>query len=244
MSSGLERRRLRVPVRFVDGVWECAFGGAVPVAQYSEAELVLDPGCITEKAFLKALDRPDKHKVLSAGARLRFALTIKWEAPPAKELQEHLIAYNDMRGALGSAILHPWNPANLYFVEAELAKPERPSKRGTDTADGGLWLITQGVRTTGMLSPSIVLPSGMPKPRATSLNHALTELSEAYEVWRLSHTGNAYLQVYYQAKTGLWHPLEMLRSAALNEQEHAIGGQLWDEFMKKMLARRAGTKRK
>jgi len=32
-----QTRRLRIPVRLVDGVWECAFGGAVPVNDGAEA---------------------------------------------------------------------------------------------------------------------------------------------------------------------------------------------------------------
>ena len=46
MSKASSTRRPRIPVRFVDGVWECSLGGAVPVKEHAEAELVVERlGC-------------------------------------------------------------------------------------------------------------------------------------------------------------------------------------------------------
>ena len=42
MTQAHSTRRLRIPVRFVDGIWECALGGAVPVKNDTEAELVVN----------------------------------------------------------------------------------------------------------------------------------------------------------------------------------------------------------
>ena len=70
-------RRLRVPVRFVDGLWECAFGGAVPVKNGTEAELVVPRTSISDKTFLKTMERKGRHKVLDEGTPLLVCLTIK-----------------------------------------------------------------------------------------------------------------------------------------------------------------------
>jgi hypothetical protein len=41
MTKPLKPRRIRVPVRYVDGIWECALGGAVPVKSGADPETLL-----------------------------------------------------------------------------------------------------------------------------------------------------------------------------------------------------------
>jgi hypothetical protein len=234
MTKSSQARRLHVPVRFVDGVWECALGGPVPVVAGTEADLVVDRAAIADKAFLKALNSPGKHKVLDDGARLLVTLTIKPGHGPATERAPPPIGFRQFEGRIATEALDPWSPETLSFVEVRLAKASTTSTVRRAKANPGLWLITQGVKTTGILSGPIALPAPLSEPHASSLNHAVTRLSEIYETWRISHTGNVYTRVLYQAKDQRWYPLDMLRGTALDNQEHAIAGMLWDEFMKKM----------
>lgn len=230
--------RLRVPLRHVDGAWECSLGGPLPVADGATAELLIDKAHIIDKAFLKALDGRGKHKVLDAEALLFVGLTIKPGVELRDGLAPHLIRFRDLQARIATALLPPYNPATLCFVEVRLAKPKPTPGRPKYTDSGGLWLITKGITTIGIQSPAVILPPPVSTEPAISLNHAFTLLSQAYEPWRLSHTGNVYSRVLYEGKSGKLFPLEVLRSAALDAQEHAIAGQLWDEFMKKMTALR------
>lgn len=237
-------RRIRVPVRYVDGNWECALGGGIPVENGTEAELIVDAGDIADKTFLQALDTAVKHKVLGEGSAFLIALTVKQDAPPTPALAASLIRFHTIRWNLASEFLDSFNPATLCFIRVTLSKPGDRQIKTLNSRDGGLWLVTQGLRTTEIISTTVTLPEAVSQEPATSLNHALTKLSEAYETWRISHTGNVYDRVFYQAKDGRWYPLKVLRSATIEDQAHAIGGQLWDEFMKKMLALRDAPKRK
>jgi hypothetical protein len=67
-----------------------------------------------------------------------------------------------------------------------------------------------------------------------SLNHAFTKLSETYETWRISHTGNVYSRVLYQERNGHWYPLDLLRNETLDKKEQQIAHELWQTFMSKM----------
>lgn len=242
--TGLKKRSLRIPIRYVDGRWECTFGGLVPVAEGTEAELVVERRAIVDKDFLRTMDKPTRHRVLGEGAKLLVRVTVKAEKPPSEALRRHLIHYRDVRNQIATQFLENWDPTTLCFVEVTLVKPDPTQGRKSDPTDGGLWLLTQGIVTTGIISPAIRIPPLEAAGAATSLNHALTRLSEAYETWRISHTGNVYGNVLYQAGNGKWYPLELLRHRVLRDQEAALAGDLWDGFMRKMTDRRdAGTRR-
>jgi hypothetical protein len=81
---------------------------------------------------------------------------------------------------------------------------------------------------------TVILPKAISTKPVASLNHAYTKLSEILEAWRISHTGNIYNRVLYRERNGNWYPLDILRNAALVNQEQEIARKLWDDFMKKM----------
>ena len=68
-----------------------------------------------------------------------------------------------------------------------------------------------------------------------SLNHAFTKLSELYEPWRQSHTGNVYTRVLFQETNGKWYPLEVLRKAATARDEHALIKAHWSRIEQQLL---------
>jgi hypothetical protein len=90
---------------------------------------------------------------------------------------------------------------------------------------------------------SVVLPFSLPGAFAgepgrnsfASLNHALTALSELFEPWRISHSGNICKQVLFPGADGKWYPLDRLRRVAEAREEDALINRRWQELMKTIL---------
>ena len=97
-----------------------------------------------------------------------------------------------------------------------------------------LWLITQGVEAVGLASTTVRLPKEISADPVVSLNHAYTKLSEVFEPWRISHTGNIYTRVLYRERNDVRYPLDLLRNSALDKQELEIARGLWEAFIAKM----------
>jgi hypothetical protein len=234
-------RRLHVPVRFVDGIWECAFGGALPVKNDAEAELLVSPTSISDKTFLEAMERKEAHKVLNEGTALYVCLTIKPDSPPAPTLEPFLEFENKISGGIDTTHLSRWNSGKLAFVEVTLGCPTTKQAEFFGTIEGGLWLMTRGVEAVGVRSTTVVLPEKISEEPIVSLNHAYTVLSEAFEDWRKSHTGNIYERVFYRERNDRWYALDTLRNRALHKQEQDIARELWEGLMARMTPRH-GTK--
>jgi len=101
--------RLRIPIRLVDGVWESAFGGAVPVTDDAEAELIIEREFISDRAFLERMETNGLHKVLDEGTTLLVALTIKPDNPPPDELRPLLKYYDKLSDVIATESLKDWN---------------------------------------------------------------------------------------------------------------------------------------
>jgi hypothetical protein len=181
MSKTHSTRRLRIPIRFVDSMWECTWGGAVPVKVGTEAELFVERSAIADKAFLETIERNGKHKVLDEGTALLVLLTIKAESPVPEALRGLLKQYDHFRGGIATNYLDNWNPASNFFVEVTLGGPENKQGRLFETDRGGLWLMTQGAAAIGLASTSVRLPAEISVKPVASLNHAYTKLSEVFE---------------------------------------------------------------
>jgi hypothetical protein len=234
MSNESRSRQLRIPVRLVNGQWEFKLGGQVPVKEFSDAELVLHRSAIESNAFLDLMEERARHKVLDEGTPLRVSLTVKPENPPSKELKQLLIPYDEMSQQIGAEFMDNWSAVPPSFVQVEIAGPNEKQARLFDTERGGLWLVTRGIEADGLASTRIVLPKEISVEPVGSLNHALTKLSEAYETWRISHTGNVYERVLYRERNGKWYPLDLLRNEKLEKQEQEIAKGLWEGFLAKM----------
>lgn len=235
MTKAQASRRLRIPMRFVDGHWECAFGGTVPVKEGSQAQFVIDRASISDQRFLQTLERKERHKVLDEGTALLVWLTIKPENPPPEALRPLLIPFRRFQGTIGTSDLDRWNPVTAAFIEVRLGGPDSKQGRLFKTDRGGLWLITEGVEAVGLNSTTILLPNQISEKSVASLNHAYTKLSEIFETWRISHTGNIYSQVLYQEKSGTWYPLDILRGRTLAAKEQEIAWSLWATIRQRML---------
>jgi len=221
-------------MRWVDGVWEYSLGGQIPVKDGTEAELVVERGSISDMTFLERIEQKGHHQVLKEGTPLLVSLTVKPNSPPPEDLKPLLKCYNELRESIATEFLDIWSPETLTFVEVKLDAPDDRQARLFDTKQGGLWLVTRGLEAVGLTSTTVRIPQKISPDPVASLNHAYTKLSEAFETWRISHTGNIYTRVFYQESNHKWYPLDLLRNKALDKQEQKIAKELWDAFMAKM----------
>lgn len=225
--------RLRVPVRFVDGVWELVSGGAVPVRNLSEAELLVDRDSIVDSDFLQSFERRESYKILEEGTDLLVRMTVKRDHPPPERLGTILKSYHDLQAVLATHQLDPFDPATLFFVEVKIAGPNDRHVRLFGSDSGGLWFFARG-REFSLATTTILLPKEVCRSPVRSLNHAYSILSETFEPWRISHTGNIYKHVLYKERNDNWYPLDLLRDEALARQENDIANELWAAFLAKM----------
>jgi hypothetical protein len=178
------------------------------------------------------------HKVLDQGAPLLVGLTVKSDNRPPKKLEDLLKPRGGLWNQLGAATFDPGYRYDHHFVQIRLAGPTDRQARQFGTVRGGLWLVTEGINATGLASTMVTLPSEVSDKPVQSLNHAYTRLSEIFEMWRISHTGNIYQRILYEERNGNWYPLDVLRNMKLQQQEHQIAEALWKAFMINMTAGR------
>jgi hypothetical protein len=235
MTREISERKVRIPVRLIDGTWEYEFGGIVPARPSAVGELVLKQSDIVDIEFLANLRSKARFKILDEGAELLVSLNIKETGSLSPEQIALLIPYDKMVGKIAREFFtREWSSGDLRFVQVRLAEPSKKQMRTLATETGGLWLLTEGTKATGLASTMVRLPEELSKKPLVSLNHAYTELSEIYEHWRISHTGNVYSQILYKESDGRWYPLNLLRDEALDKRDAQIASKIWDEFMSKM----------
>lgn len=236
MSESESSGQLRIPVRFVDGVWQLPNGGLVPVKGSAEAELLIKRSLISDAEFVQSFERRARYKVLEEGTSLLIRMTVKPDHPPPVRLKPFLKSYHDVQTKLARHLFDQFNPGTLFFVEVKLAGPGDKHVRQFGSEKGGLWLLAQGREFT-LATTTILLPEIIRAKPVWSLNHAYSILSEVFEPWRISHTGNIYKHVFYQERNRTWYPLDILRNEALDRQEQQIANELWNSFMTKMTSR-------
>ena len=230
MTQGPSERRMRIPVRLVEGKWEFLFGGEVPVKEGATAELVVNRWSIEDRSFLEKMDWKETHQILWEKTPLLVELNEKDGYPPPEKLRAHLKRRADIDGEIVTESINP----RTYFIMIRIDAANDKQRRRLRTAGGGLWMLTHGFDAIGLASTTIRLPDGIVPNPVESLNHAYTRLSELFEPWRISHTGNIYRQVLYQEKNGKWYPLDLLRNRVLVKKEHEIAQALWRVFLAKM----------
>jgi len=214
-------QRIRIPVRYIDGHWELAYGGAIKVRNGCGAELVIARTNINDAALLKALTEKHWVRILDEGTELRLALTIrtKLDSSLSNLLAKDTQVRPESRGKLS---------AETRFVPVRLGPPTTTQMKRKE-AKGGLWLALEGVGPRALESSQVFLPHALDLEPAISVNHAFTKLSEKFEPWRLSHTGSIYERVFYKEGDGFWYPLDDLREKEMVVAERKIIHTLWNE---------------
>lgn len=235
-------KKLRLSVRFVDGVMESQFGGTIDLVDDAKAELVVNESDLADKALLASLRAKQTINILSEGTTLVAILSNRHPEKVSEALDE--AATHEVFSESDLGTWFEWNAhlcTKRRYVEMVLG-PKDPNQGSLrEFASGGLWLQIKGGRGVGILSSQVLLPDAVSKEPALSLNHAYTLLSEAYEPWRTSHTGNIYEQVLYQETNGKWYPLEFLREKRELENGQDIAKGVWDRFMQRMSGRARNT---
>ena len=234
MNDIYKQKSLRVTVKYVDGKWEYFYGGLLPIKEGAIADLILDESAITDKGFIKKINRKSRHKILDQGVEILVALTIKPELVLDEKLKEYLLNkhYPDIQ------LVTPFHAVHLspdtQFVKIIIGKPIENKMDIDPDAGGGIWLDVQGLQPKGLTTSSVNLPDGVSDEPAISLNHAFTSLSIAYEPWRKSHTGNIYKRMFYKEKNNKWYPLEILRNAAIVKDESLLIRKQWTDIAEKL----------
>jgi hypothetical protein len=80
----------------------------------------------------------------------------------------------------------------------------------------------------------LILPEGITDEEVDSLDYAFILLSEKFEPWRRSHTGNIYERIFYQEESGIWHPLNVLRNAAIASKEQRFIRAQWQDICRQL----------
>lgn len=217
--------RLKLPARFVDGHWEFAFGGSVPVRPGAEAELIVESSLITDLDFLKRVTQEVVVQFLPEGTELLVALTPGDKVDISGLVAPVLDPRNGQYTVAGSDL----PSVSTRFAKVKLGVPADlfPGSVELDAQAGGLWLTVTGLWDCELNSPAVSFPPEYGLEPARSLNHAFTRLSEKFETHRISHTGNVFQRVFYRERSGWWRPLRQLREIAIDRAENAILASGW-----------------
>jgi hypothetical protein len=214
--------KVTVPVKRVGERWEFFYGGDVPVKEGTLGELTLSADQLTDEKFRQRVTQELTVKILDEGTELLVALSDrdingrlagKWPEPSPMDVPPGTTRFECVKlGALRKKVGEP-----LPHVTLE---------------PGGLWLKLKGLERCELTGSSVQMPAGFDPPSATSLNHALTMLSQAFEKHRISNTGNVYTRVFYRDRDAHWYPLDDLRTGVLAEGERTLLGDLWAQVEK------------
>ncbi len=169
-----------------------------------ETDKINLPDSTKDKQFI----RKYSHRVLPVGSTLLVALSIRPKPALSTDLKKHLKLRTGYD--LGNAFHTSKLSVDTQFIEVTVSDPTT-QKELKDAASGGVFLQFDGLRQTGILTSSIKLPikDGDIDKVADSLNYAFTCLSEKYEPWRKSHTGNIYDRIFYMETNNKWYPIDV-----------------------------------
>ena len=221
-----------------DGVWEREDGGEVPVREGTIAELIVPQKTVHDKAFLAAMLKEDALRVLDQGEELFAYVMVKDISQLNQDMAKHLIRPNRASDLVALEFLDNWSGGQLCLVPVTIGQSNPDLKQHPrDEKGGGLWMRVRGRDVMGLVTSQIKLPEGIEDRPVWSLNHAFTRLSEVFEPWRTSHTGNIYERFLYQERNEKLYPLELFRDRTLAKHEQSIALELWQTFMQRTAAK-------
>lgn len=211
--------KVTVPVKRVGERWEFFYGGDVPVREGTLGELTLCANQISDERFRQRVSQEFVVKILEEGAPLLFALSDRSRGGA------RIGTWPDIAQSSVPAGTTRFERVTLGPCKPKSAQPELDGIRET----GGLWLKLKGLERSELTGSTVIMPQGFEPAAATSLNHALTLLSQVYETHRISNTGNVYTRVFYQERNNRWYPLNDLRTGVQAEGERLLLSDLWNQ---------------
>jgi len=209
--------KVTVPVKRVGERWEFFYGGDVPVRDGTLGELTLSTDHITDDRFRQQVGQELSVKILDEGTELLVALSDR-------------TTHGGRLGAWPEKYPADVPPGTTRFEKIWLGPAKSKPKQQTldpELDEGGLWLKLKGFERCELHGSTVQMPKVFDPPIATSLNHAFTMLSQAYEKHRISNTGNVYSRVFYQDRDQRWYPLNDLRNGVLAQGERNLLNDLW-----------------
>ena len=217
--------KVTIPVKRVGERWEFFYGGDVPVHEGTLGELTLSANQISDERFRQRVSQELVVKILEEGAPLLVALSDR--------------SNHGARIGTWPRVFPPGLPAGTTRLERITLGPPKPKAKDKLSQvepeldgfaeTGGLWLKLKGLERTELVASTVKMPEGFHALTATSLNHALTLLSQAYEKHRIANTGNVYTRVFYQETNDRWYPLNDLRTGVQAEGERNLQSELWQQ---------------
>ena len=211
--------KVTIPVKRVGERWEFFYGGDVPVREGTLGELTLSANQISDERFRQRVSQELVVKILEEGAPLLVALSDRSRGGA------HIGTWPDIDQPSVPAGTTRFERVTLGPCKPKSVQPELDGIRET----GGLWLKLKGLERSELTGSTVIMPQGFEPAAATSLNHALTLLSQVHETHRISNTGNVYTRVFYQEKNNRWYPLNDLRTGVQAEGERLLLGDLWNQ---------------
>ena len=209
--------KVTVPVKRVGERWEFFYGGDVPVREGTLGELTLSANQISDERFRQRVSQELVVKILEESAPLPVALSDRSRG------EAHISTWPDIDQLSVPAGTTRVERITLGPCKPKSVQPELDGVRET----GGLWLKLKGLERSELAGSTVIMPQGFDPAAASSLNHALTLLSQVYETHRISNTGNVYTRVFYQEKNDRWYPLNDLRTGVQAEGERLLLSNLW-----------------
>lgn len=216
-------KKIRLPVSMKGGKLTCVYDGSIPIVDGAVGELIVDADSITDPDFLNLLKKKSRHMLLPAGENLLVALTIK----PYPKLSDHLLEQLEDCTNLGAGFRDTFRPGLTKFVRIRVGTSTDPEWTLKLDQAGGIWLEMEGQQAKSVSTTSIELPAVGIDENVDSLNHAFTLLSEVFEPWRKSHTGNIYDRILYQEANGAWYPISVLRNLHEAKEWHERARACW-----------------
>lgn len=222
---------VRIPVKLVGTQWEYFYGGGLAIKDGAVGDLMVDKVVVTDPLFLAQLRRRSSHKILEPGTELLVGLTIR----PARfddARWRQFLELEVKNPNLDFACFYIDRSPDTRFVKISIGGPTKRQAEKDPKATGGVFLHLKGLHPAGVSSSLVNLPKGVGPESVESLNHAFTVLSERFEPWRRSHTGNIYWRMLYLEENERWYPLEILRRAEVAKDEHQLIKERWGEIAK------------
>ncbi len=216
--------KVTVPVKRVGERWEFFYGGDVPVREGSLGELTLCASQISDERFRQRVSQEFVVKILEEGAPLLFALSDRSRGGA------RIGTWPDIDPSSVPAGTTRFERVTMGPCKPKSVQPELDGIRET----GGVWLKLKDLERSELTGSTVIMPQGFEPAAATSLNHALTLLSQVYETHRISNTGNVYTRVFYQEKNDRWYPLNDLRTGVQAEGERLLLSDLWSQVEQRL----------
>lgn len=227
-------KNIRFAVKFLEGRWILETGGEIPVAESQTAEMLVPESAVTDQDILREMRTKTVVQVLERGVKLRAYLATKTNQGISDMQLAELVDWPTYQAEIAPMAIDNWSSGPLRFFELTIGPATEKQSKDLMLREGGLWIVLKGRKVEGLKSSRFDLPECISKEPATSLNHAFTLLSEVYEPWRISHTGNVYDRFLYQEENEKWYPLSLLRDYQLSQQDQKIAYGLWQNLLEKL----------